>query len=130
MKREKQIKNYFFSSLEFDHFYMKKNYKRYNDGGNVIGLIIAGLIIEILGTWTCIITADVLWIMSIIGDSPVMMVISHSMLTLTTPLFLFEELPKIKGALIVIIFKRIMLEIQTFLQKVLQINFADMLSGY
>ena len=89
MKREKQIKNYFFSSLEFDHFYMKKNYKRYNDGGNVIGSIIAGLIIEILGTWTCIITIDALWIMSIIGDSPVMTVISHSMLTLTTPLFLF-----------------------------------------
>ena len=65
---------------------MKKNYKRYNDGGNghpqwhghfpddfeidrlkkkivilnVIGLIIVGLIIEILGTWTCIITDDVL----------------------------------------------------------------------
>ena len=57
-----------------------------------------------------------------------MMVISHSMLTLTTPLFLFEELPKIKGALIVIIFKRIMLEIQTFLQFFLQNT--NMLNGY
>ena len=78
---------------------------------NVIGSIIASRIIEILGIWTCIITVNVLWIMSIIGDSPVMTVISHLMLTLTTPLFLFEEPPKIKGELIVIIFKKIILEI-------------------
>ena len=78
---------------------------------NVIGSIIASRIIEILGIWICIITVNVLWIMSIIGDSPVMTVISHLMLTLTTPLFLFEEPPKIKGELIVIIFKRIILEI-------------------
>ena len=72
---------------------------------NIIGSIIAGLIIENLGTQTCMITIEVLWIMSIIRDSPVVTVISYSMLTLTTPLFLFEEPPKIKGALIVIIFK-------------------------
>lgn len=72
---------------------------------NIIGSIIAGFIIKNLGTQTCMITVKVLWIMSMIGDSPVMTVISQSMLTLTTPLFLFEEPPKIKGALIVIIFK-------------------------
>ena len=76
---------------------MKKNYKRYNDGGNGHP--------QWHGHCPDDFEIEVLWIMSIIRDSPVMTIISHSMLTLTTPLFLFEEPPKIKGALIVIIFK-------------------------
>ena len=92
---------------------------------NVSGALIAGLVIENFGSWTCMLSADIIWIISILGGSPIMSLISQSMLTVTIPLFLAEEPSKIKGALIFIIFK-ISISFGAVLEQIIVINFGKL----
>lgn len=92
---------------------------------NVCGALIAGLVMENFGTWTCMLFADIIWITSILGESPTMTLISQSMITVTIPLFLAEEPSKIRGALIFIIFK-ISISFGPVLEQIIVIGFGTL----